>query len=293
MRRLIRDVYAIGDSVGRSLNGMSANQATAVVAMALTFCLALGAAPACGSTERGVSGVPSASGAEGTIPTSSGETGGATSAPSASGRGAAGSESGGSGADGSAVNVAGLGAGAAASGAASGGEAGAGGAATSGAAGTGGAVDGCSNTTWCATGSCVAVDEFVKFCEADPPAQAIDGNPLTRYTSGDRQNGTEEFSVLFPTTVTISGIGLTVPYALDAPAAYAVEYSTDGSSFAPFEPPVTGNGTDELTQPSPGISLLSIGFPPTAMKAVKVKQTGEKAGWWSILELTVVDCVTD
>jgi hypothetical protein len=49
MRRLIRELYAIGDAAQRSATGMSPNQATAIVATALILCLALGAVPACGS----------------------------------------------------------------------------------------------------------------------------------------------------------------------------------------------------------------------------------------------------
>jgi len=51
MRRLIRDLYVICDGSGRSFNGMSPNQATAVLASALACCVALGAAPACGSSD--------------------------------------------------------------------------------------------------------------------------------------------------------------------------------------------------------------------------------------------------
>lgn len=160
-----------------------------------------------------------------------------------------------------------------------------GGADASGAGGAPGPGDACSHTTWTATASalCAPVGEA---CVGWPgpgdqrPPDAIDGNPRTRYASGDLQNGSEEFVVTFAGPVTISGIALTSTWD-DGPAMYAVEYSTDGVVFMPFEVPLTGPGTDDL----------SIPFPSTRMKAVKVKQTGTKGQWWSILELVVVDCV--
>jgi hypothetical protein len=58
MRRLTRGLCAIGDDAQRSLSGMGPNQAAAVVATALTFCLALGIVPACGSSDPKKAAVP-------------------------------------------------------------------------------------------------------------------------------------------------------------------------------------------------------------------------------------------
>ena len=142
----------------------------------------------------------------------------------------------------------------------------------------------CSHTTWTATGSCIAAPEFMSFCQ--PGSLAVDGNPLTRFTTGAWQVGTEEFAVTFPSTVTLSGIELTsIAYGLenDGPAIFEVESSADGATFAPFAPPLTGSGAATLT----------ITFPATRMKAVKVKQTGMKDWWWSIREFEGIGCRTD
>jgi hypothetical protein len=57
----------------------------------------------------------------------------------------------------------------------------------------------------------------------------------------------------------------------------------DGTSFAEFSPPITGVGTPDLT----------IFFPRTAMKALRVTQTGAEPSGnpsrWSINELTALD----
>jgi hypothetical protein len=157
--------------------------------------------------------------------------------------------------------------------------------------GDAGAPDACSQTTWHATGSCTAAPEFLAFCE--PAAQAIDGILQTRYTSGDRQKGTEDFSVTFPSTVTISGIAMAMLHPYDVPVQYEVEYSTDGELFLPFASPVMGAGADVLTRTDAGTGpwVVTITFPATALKAVRVKQTGTTGEfWWSIWELTVIDC---
>jgi hypothetical protein len=116
-------------------------------------------------------------------------------------------------------------------------------------------------------------------------ANAIDGDATTRYTSGKTQAGNESVTVTFPSTVTISGVGLTSMNG-DGPVMYDVQYSPDGTTFMEFTPAVTGAGSD----------LLTITFPaPQAMKAVRVKQTGmvmaPATSWWSIYEFTVTGCM--
>jgi hypothetical protein len=66
--------------------------------------------------------------------------------------------------------------------------------------------------------------------------------------------------------------------------AYDVSFSEDGQTFFEFWPPSSGPGSADLT----------ISFPRTTMRALKVTQTGAQppgvASWWSIHELTVSDC---
>jgi hypothetical protein len=172
-----------------------------------------------------------------------------------------------------------------------------GGAPTSNSGGQGSAgnpIDACSPTTWSATASalCVPEGEFCFGWAAGPqtPSQAIDGDPKTRYTSGRAQDGTEEFVVTFPATVTISGIAVTAPYTLDASGAYAVEFSSDGTTFLPFAPPLTGAGL--VSDPPWSPVTLNLTFPAIAMRAIKLKQTDTSGqrGWWSITEFTVRGC---
>ncbi len=172
-----------------------------------------------------------------------------------------------------------------------------GGAPTSEPGGQGGAgspSNACSSTTWVATASvlCVPYGEFCAGWAFGPqtPTQAIDGDPTTRYTSGRAQAGDEEFTVTFPDTVSISGIAVTAPYSLDASGAYALEFSVDGATFSAFAPPLTGPGP--AAGPATGPVTLTISFPATSLRAIKLRQTDTSMqhGWWSIIEFTVIDC---
>ena len=174
-------------------------------------------------------------------------------------------------------------------------------------------IDACSNDTWTATatvvcnplgadGQCGGLDQPAP----QTPAQAIDGDPTTRYTTGWHHvfTGKEEFTVAFPSSVTISGVSLDPGHYTDYPIAYALEFSTDGLTFVSFSPPITGQGTPDPNPPINctygfnGSCAIAIPFPPTAMKALKIKQIGylENAGpdeygnWWSIAELKTIAC---
>ncbi len=187
-------------------------------------------------------------------------------------------------------------------------------------AGTAGAsIDACSNKTWRATAT-VACKPFGVNGACSPgdggpetPAQAIDGDPKTRYTTGQAQDGTEEFVVAFASNVTISGITVdtSVWYGLvegqgglafDFAIAFALEFSTDGLTFVPFSPPITGPGRPDPLPMGCGLvgggCTMAIPFPPTTMKAIKFKQVGSSVGldeprhsaWWSIREFNVIAC---
>jgi hypothetical protein len=212
------------------------------------------------------------------------------------GAGAAGAGAAGAGAAGAGVAGAGAaGAGTAGAGAAGAGVAGAGvagaGAAGAGAAGTGAAgasaVNSCLNTSWtftpefvCDTANCPSVPASAK-----DPANAIDGVATTRYTDGRTQAGGEYIILSFGGAVKISGINLLTTSAGDGAKSYQAQYSTDGTTFVAFAPPIAGTGADNLT----------ISFPATVMTAIKITQTGAvvapATSWWSINEITLVGCV--
>ena len=71
----------------------------------------------------------------------------------------------------------------------------------------------------------------------------------------------------------------------DGAKAYKLEYSTDGTTFVAFNPAVAGTGSDNIT----------ITFPATVMKAIRMTQTGAvvapATNWWSIFEITFAGCV--
>jgi hypothetical protein len=157
--------------------------------------------------------------------------------------------------------------------------------------GTGGTdvpqINGCLNTNWMIAANTLCTTSQV--CAGIPatdkdPRYAIDGDIATRYTSGVQQGSPpqdETVTLTFPRTVTINGIRLRTTSVGDGVAIYRLEYSTNGTTFMGFANPVTGPGADDLT----------INFPATPMRAIRVVQTGATpVAWWSIHELTVLGC---
>jgi hypothetical protein len=172
-----------------------------------------------------------------------------------------------------------------------------------------GPLHACSNATWTATATVACTPLGLDGnCAPDfvgkSPADAIDGNSATWYTTGWHHvfDGTEEFTVAFPASVTISGIVVDRGHPSDYPIAYELEFSTDGLTFSPFSPAITGGGLpglpDNCGAPGARKCTAAIPFPATAMKALKIKQTGvlvdpepdNYGSWWSIAELTVIAC---
>jgi hypothetical protein len=150
--------------------------------------------------------------------------------------------------------------------------------------GSGSPLDPCARTSWTFTPSVVCTTACAGMADAQKlPANAIDGNMSTRWTTGLDQGskGQESVVLTFPSPVTLTGINLYAKAATDFPVAYLVEYATDGTTFLGFTPPLAGAGTTQL----------AIAFPqPTSLRAVRVTQTGKGMHWWSINELTVTGC---
>jgi hypothetical protein len=145
-------------------------------------------------------------------------------------------------------------------------------------------TDPCDHRTWtfvpsvvCTT-TCAAMLDAVKL-----PANAIDGDVTTRYTTGITQGGKgPEVAILtFRKPVTLTGINLLSKNG-DGPFGYLVESSLDGANFSYFNPGAQGVGSDNLTVMFPAA---------TKLLAVRITQTGVKmTNWWSIHELTVKGC---
>jgi hypothetical protein len=145
-------------------------------------------------------------------------------------------------------------------------------------------TDPCDHRTWSftpsvvCTSACAAMSDAMKL-----PANAIDGNTATRYTTGITQGskGPELVILGFPKPVSLSGMNLFTK-AGDGPISYLVEYSLDGANFSYFTPGAMGPGSDNLTVTFPA---------PTKLLALRITQTGvKKTNWWSIHELTVMGC---
>jgi hypothetical protein len=149
-------------------------------------------------------------------------------------------------------------------------------------------INGCLNTNWmiAANTLCTTSQACAGIPASDKdPHYAIDGDIVTRYTSGVQQGSPaqdETVTLTFPRTVTISGIRLRTTKPGDGVAIYRLEYSTNATTFMGFPTAVTGPGADDLTIP----------FPATAMRAIRIVQIGATSlAWWSIHELTVLGCV--
>jgi hypothetical protein len=227
------------------------------------------------SATGGVNGLAGASGLAGSA-------GAAGNSGNADGSGTAGTGAGGVG--GGTAGAGGVGGGAAGTNADAGSEASAGsGGAAGGAAGAAGAppdagppVNYCDRSHWTATASA-----SYTMAPAGPPIQGIDGNLTTRWTSGHSQNGTDYYQVDFGGTVKLTKITLDDTgdnSAADFPLMYQVYGSTDGTTFG-ATPFITGSGTANSTM---------ITFPEQTVRAVKIRELGAKAEWWSIGEFQTV-----
>jgi hypothetical protein len=145
-------------------------------------------------------------------------------------------------------------------------------------------TDPCDHRAWTFTPSVVCTTTCAAMADAMKlPANAIDGNTATRYTTGLTQGskGPELAILAFPKPVTLTGLNLFTKGG-DGPISYLVEFSLDGANFSFFNPSAMGAGSDNLTVTFPG---------PTKLLALRITQTGvKKSNWWSIHELTVTGC---
>ncbi len=146
-------------------------------------------------------------------------------------------------------------------------------------------TDPCDHRTWTFTPSVVCTTACAAMADGQKlPANAIDGDTTTRYTTGITQGskGPEVVILSFPQNVTLTGLNLFTKSG-DGPIAYLVESSLDGANFSYFVPSAAGPGSDNLTVTFPAA---------TKLRALRITQTGvKKTNWWSIHELTVKGCV--
>ena len=142
----------------------------------------------------------------------------------------------------------------------------------------------CDHRTWTFTPSVICTTACANMADSVKlPANAIDGDTTTRYTTGITQGskGPEVVILTFPQNVSLTGLNLLSKNG-DGPISYLVESSLDGANFSYFTPSAVGAGSDNLTVTFPA---------PTTLHAVRITQTGvKKTNWWSIWELTVKGC---
>jgi len=110
------------------------------------------------------------------------------------------------------------------------------------------------------------------------PAQAIDGNLSTRWSTGTLQAKGQYFQIDLGSSQSFSKLVLdTTNSPNDYPRGYAVYVSNDGQNWG--NAIASGSGSSAVT---------TITFPTVAARYIKIVQTGSSTSWWwSIHELNV------
>lgn len=112
---------------------------------------------------------------------------------------------------------------------------------------------------------------------------AYDGDPATRWTSGEAMQPTMAYWLTLDAPAMIGGISATTPEPNDNPRAWKVVIlDSDG-----------GHGRKEVAS---GAGIVSATFAPVRGQVVRIEQTGEDSYfWWSITNLTIdaVDIVIE
>ncbi|HLG77828.1 MAG TPA: discoidin domain-containing protein, partial [Ktedonobacteraceae bacterium] len=111
--------------------------------------------------------------------------------------------------------------------------------------------------------------------DSDVPANAIDGDPGTRWSTGASQTNGQWFQIDLGSTQSFNKIVLDATNSSnDYPASYEVDVSNDGSNWSSV---ATGNGS----------TVTTITFGTQSARYIKIVQTGSSSWWWSIHELNV------
>jgi hypothetical protein len=123
---------------------------------------------------------------------------------------------------------------------------------------------------WKATASITAAGT------ADLPPNAFDGNIATRWTTGRPQAGGETFLIDMGVSQSVGRVVIDdTTNPMDFPAAYALEISTNNTTFTSVK---TGTGA----------TVTDIEFAPAMARYVRVRQTGTTpVDWFSIDEIRI------
>ena len=113
--------------------------------------------------------------------------------------------------------------------------------------------------------------------DAFTPAQAIDGNPRTRWMSGANQAGGQSFTIDLGARRTFDQISLNqIEFPTDSPASYVVQTSNDGTTWS---------GTVSYGSGTP--SFTNISFAPTTARHIRISLSGGASRWWTIGDVSV------
>lgn len=123
---------------------------------------------------------------------------------------------------------------------------------------------------WKATASITAAGN------ADLPANVFDGNITTRWTTGRAQTGGETLTIDMGVSQSVGRVVIDdTSFPTDFPATYALEVSTNNTSFTSVK---TGTGA----------AVIDVSFAPAMARYVRVRQTGTTpVAWLSIGELRI------
>jgi F5/8 type C domain/Carbohydrate binding domain len=127
---------------------------------------------------------------------------------------------------------------------------------------------------WTATASSTPTDPC---CTGDAPANVLDGNSATRWSSGVAQAANQWFQVDMKATKSFNSISMDAGSSTgDYPHGYQVFVSNDGSNWGSAI--ASGSGTTQL---------VTVSFATQSARYIKVTQTGSAGNWWSIHEFNV------
>jgi O-glycosyl hydrolase len=113
--------------------------------------------------------------------------------------------------------------------------------------------------------------------DAFTPAQAIDGNPRTRWMSGTNQASGQSFSIDLGASRTFDQMSLNqIQFPTDAPASYTVQTSNDGTTWSGTVS--SGSGTSSFT---------NISFAPTTSRYIRITLSSSAGKWWTIGDISI------
>jgi glucosylceramidase len=129
---------------------------------------------------------------------------------------------------------------------------------------------------WKVTASSTPADPC---CTGDSAAKAIDGNPSTRWSTGQAQQPGQWFQIDLGTSRRLTRIVLENGSSTgDHPRGYTVHASDNASSWG--SPIATGHGSDPTT---------TIQLPTTTARYLRITQTGDAGNWWSTSEVNLYE----